>query len=85
MNNTSSTVLNFTNVAYSMRSCAESPCFISISFFTIIFLYIVPKPKLYLYKFFTIIFLYIVPKPKLYLYKFFTIIFPYGYTDISHF
>ena len=66
MNNTRSTVLNFKNVVYSMRSCPKTQA-LSLKAFTIIFPYIFQKPKLYLYKFFIIIFPYIVLKPKLYL------------------
>ena len=51
MNNTSSTVLNFKIVVYSIRSCPKTQA-LSLKVFTIIFPYIVPKPKLYLYKFF---------------------------------
>ena len=79
MTNTSSTLLNSKNVFYSMRSCPKTQALSLKVFFIIIILfpYIVPKPKLYLYTFFNIIFPYIVPKPKLYLYTFFNIIFPY--------
>ena len=55
---------NFKNVVYGMRSCpktqalplyfrtiSQNPRFTPKSFFTIIFPYIVPKPKLYVYKF----------------------------------
>ena len=63
MNNTSSTVLKSQNVVYSMRSCPKTQA-LSQKVFTIIFAYIVPKPKLYLYKFFTILFPYIAPNPK---------------------
>ena len=88
MNNTSSTVLNFINVVYSMRSCTKSqalclyifltlyvrtlsqnPSFISTSFYHYISVHC-PKTQALSLQVFTIIFLYIVPKPKLYLYKF---------------
>ena len=75
MNNTSSTVLNFKNVVYSMRFMSQNPSFFSLSFFTIIFpyiQYIVPNPSFISISFFTILFTNIVPKPKLYdLFKFF--------------
>ena len=51
MNNTSSTVLNFKNMVYIMRSCPKTQT-LSLQVFAILFSYIVPKPKLYLYKFF---------------------------------
>ena len=51
MNNTSSTVLSFKNVVYSMRSGPKPKRYLEKFFFNIIFPYIVPKPKLYLYKF----------------------------------
>ena len=47
MNITSSAVLNFKNVVYSMHSCPRTQA-LSLKVFTIIFPYIVPKPKLYL-------------------------------------
>ena len=62
MNNTSSTVLNFKNVVYSMRSCPKTQA-LSSKGFTIIFPYIVPKPKLYLNKVLPL-YPYIVPKPE---------------------
>ena len=76
MNNTSSSVLNFKNVVYSMRSCPKTQVLSLKVFYHYIFVHC-PKTQALSLKFFTIIFSYIVPKPKLYLYTFFTIIFPY--------
>ena len=54
-------VLHFKSVVYRMHifffGCNMEPISISVTTFTILFAYTIPKPKLYLYNFFTIIFL----------------------------
>ena len=68
MNNTSSTVLNFTNGVYSMRSCPKTQALSLKVLYRYISVYCLKAQVLSL-KIFTIIFPYIVPKPKFYIYK----------------
>ena len=77
MNNTSSTVLNFKNVVYSMRSCPKTQALSLKVLYHYISVHCPKTQALSLKVFLTIIFPYIVPNPKLNLYKFFTIMFPY--------
>ena len=67
MNNTSSTVLNFTNVVCSMRSCPKTQALSLKVFYHYISVYCPKTQALTVKVIFTLIFPYIVPKPKLYL------------------
>ena len=77
MNNTSSTLLNFKNVVYSMRSCPKTQALIFQCFLPLYFRTLSQNPRFTSKSFLPLYFRALSQNPSFISKSFFTIIFPY--------